>query len=67
MPTGQIFLAMPPASWRGLWPFERLIEIDQRVHSLGQDADGEVYVLTTAEGIPVGKSGKVWALVRKAD
>lgn len=67
VPTGQIFLAMPTASWRGLWPFERLIEIDQRVHSLGQDADGEVYVLTTAQGIPVGKSGKVWALVRKAD
>ena len=65
-PTGQIFLATPPAVWRGLWAFERLLDIDQRVHSLGQDAQGEVYVLTTAQENPVGKSGKVWTLVRQA-
>lgn len=64
-PSGQIFVATPPRAWRGLWDLERLIEIDQRVHSLGQDADGELYVLTTARGIPVGSTGKVWKLVRK--
>ena len=48
-------------------PIERLIEIDQRIHSLGEDADGELYVLTTAQGIPVGKSGKVWRLVPTAN
>jgi hypothetical protein len=40
-----------------------LIEIDQRLHSLGEDADGELYLLSTAQGIPVGNSGKVWKLV----
>ena len=29
----------------------------------GQDADGELYLLTTAQGIPVGRSGKVWKIV----
>jgi glucose/arabinose dehydrogenase len=62
-PSGQVFVATPPASWGALWPFERLIELDQRLHSLGEDADGELYLLTTALGIPVGNSGKVWKLV----
>ena len=61
-PSGQVFVATPPSSWRTLWPFERLIEVDQRLHSLGEDADGELYLLTTALGIPVGNSGKVWKL-----
>ncbi|MDC1198953.1 PQQ-dependent sugar dehydrogenase, partial [bacterium] len=64
-PSGQIFVAAPPNDWRGLWPVERVIEIDQRIHSLGQDAAGELYVLTTAQGIPVGKTGKVWKLTPK--
>jgi glucose/arabinose dehydrogenase len=55
----------PAAGWRDLWPIQRIIEIDQRIRSLGQDADGELYVLTTAQGIPAGKSGTVWKLVPK--
>ncbi len=62
-PSGQIFMASPPAAWRATWPITPLAEIDVRVHSLGEDADGELYVLTTALGIPVGNSGKVWKLV----
>lgn len=62
-PSGQLFVATPPEDWRALWPIQRLIETDQRLHSLGEDADGELYLLTTALGIPVGKSGKVWKLV----
>ena len=64
-PSGQVFVATPPASWGAIWPFERLIELDQRLHSLGEDADGELYLLTTALGIPVGNSGKVWKLVAR--
>lgn len=64
-PSGQVFVATPAPGWRDLWPIQRIIEIDQRIHSLGQDADGELYVLTTAQGIPVGKSGTVWKLVPK--
>lgn len=61
-PSGQVFVATPPASWDALWPIERLIQVDQRLHSLGEDADGELYLLTTALGIPVGNSGKLWKL-----
>lgn len=64
-PSGQVFVAVPSESWRGLWTITRVIEIDQRIHSLGQDADGELYVLTTAKGIPVGATGMVWRLIRK--
>ena len=38
-------------------------QLDVRIHSLGEDAEGELYVLTTAHGIPVGKSGKLWKIV----
>lgn len=62
-PSGQLFVATPPASWGALWPIERLIQVDQRLHSLGEDANGELYLLTTAQGIPVGSTGKVWRLV----
>jgi len=62
-PSGQLFVATPPDSWGALWPFERLVGTDQRLHSLGEDAEGELYLLTTAQGIPVGNSGKVWKLV----
>ena len=62
-PSGQVFVATPPPSWGALWPLERLIEVDQRLHTLGEDAAGELYLLTTAQGIPVGQTGKVWKLV----
>ena len=62
-PSGQVFVATPPASRDALWPIERLIQVDQRLHTLGEDAEGELYLLTTAQGIPVGHTGKVWKLV----
>ncbi|HSA82479.1 MAG TPA: PQQ-dependent sugar dehydrogenase [Geminicoccaceae bacterium] len=63
-PSGQVFVATPPATWGARWPIERLLQVDQRLHTLGEDADGELYLLTTAQGIPVGQTGKVWKLVR---
>jgi glucose/arabinose dehydrogenase len=65
-PSGQVFVATPPPSWGARWPIERLIQVDQRLHTLGEDADGELYLLTTAQGIPVGQTGKVWKLVPAA-
>ena len=62
-PSGQLFVATPSNSWRAQWSVARLAQLDVRLHSLGQDADGELYLLTTAHGIPVGQSGKVWKLV----
>ena len=63
-PSGQVFVATPPVSWDALWPIEPLIQVDQRLHTLGEDAEGELYLLTTAQGIPVGQTGKIWKLVR---
>ena len=62
-PSGQVFVATPPPSWGALWPVEALLQVDQRLHTLGEDAAGELYLLTTAQGIPVGQTGKVWKLV----
>lgn len=62
-PSGQLFVATPAPRWRALWPIEILKRLDVRLHSLGEDADGELYLMTTAQGIPVGNSGKVWKLV----
>ena len=63
-PSGQVFVATPPASWGQLWSFERVLEVDQRLHSLGEDGDGELYLMTTEKGVPIGATGKVWKLVR---
>jgi hypothetical protein len=63
-PSGQLFVATPLPRRDALWPIERLIQVDQRLHSVGEDADGELYLLTTALGVPVGNTGKVWKLVR---
>jgi len=63
-PSGQLLLASPSATWREPWPLQRLLTIEARIHSLGEDADGELYVLSTAYGIPVGRSGKLWKLVQ---
>ena len=62
-PSGQLFVATPSDTWRAQWSIAKLRELDVRIHSLGEDADGELYVLTTALGIPVGKSGKLWKIV----
>lgn len=62
-PSGQILAATPPNVWRAPWSLAILTQLDVRIHSLGEDADGELYVLTTAHGIPVGKTGKLWKLV----
>ncbi|HEX6143506.1 MAG TPA: PQQ-dependent sugar dehydrogenase [Geminicoccaceae bacterium] len=62
-PSGQVFVATPPSSWDALWGPLPLIQVDQRLHTLGEDAEGELYLLTTAQGIPVGQTGKLWKLV----
>ena len=62
-PSGQLFVATPSAAWRALWSIEKLGGLDARLHSLGEDAEGEIYLMTTAQGIPVGNTGKVWKMV----
>ncbi|MDE0941770.1 MAG: PQQ-dependent sugar dehydrogenase [Alphaproteobacteria bacterium] len=62
-PSGQLFVATPPSSWGALWSIEKLKQLDVRLHNLSEGGDGELYLLTTALGIPVGNTGKVWKLV----
>lgn len=62
-PSGQIFAASPPIEWGELWSWQKLLEINSRVLSLGRDADGELYLLTNDELGPSGNTGKVYRLV----
>jgi glucose/arabinose dehydrogenase len=62
-PSGQLFLATPPTSWRALWPFEKLAELETRIISVAEDADGELYVLTNDQFGPFGDTGKVFKIV----
>jgi glucose/arabinose dehydrogenase len=62
-PSGQIFVATPQAVWKSLWKIKKLHQMNVRLHSLGEDNEGELYLMTTAQGIPVGNSGKIWKLV----
>ena len=61
-PSGQLFVATPPPRWRDLWSFEKLLDLDTRVISVAEDADGELYILTSDEFGPFGETGKVFKL-----
>ena len=52
-PSGQVFVAAPAESWGALSPVAPLHRLDQRLHTLGEDAAGELYLLT-----PPGHSGR---------
>lgn len=60
-PSGLVLAAEPRPA--GLWPVAPILELDQRLHSLGLDGAGEILLLTTAQGIPTGATGRVWRLV----
>lgn len=62
-PSGQLFVATPPQVWDALWPIQPLAQLETRVLSMGEDAEGELYVLTSAEIGPTGNSGRVYKLV----
>jgi glucose/arabinose dehydrogenase len=66
-PSGQLFLATPPDRWRDLWSFEKLKELDTRIISLAEDADGEVYILTNDQLGPFGDTGQIFKLVPSGD
>jgi glucose/arabinose dehydrogenase len=68
-PDGSLFVAMPRKT--GLWHMQELrVEgnpdgrVGAYVLGFGQDAAGEVYVLTTEMTGPSGSSGRVFKLVR---
>jgi hypothetical protein len=65
--AGVVFVARPPedtdAGENRLWPREVAIELDDYVLGFGQDAEGELYVMTTANRGPAGATGRVWRIV----
>jgi predicted lipoprotein with Yx(FWY)xxD motif/glucose/arabinose dehydrogenase len=70
--TGGVLLVATPSENGGLWTYEELnVEIEGSegegleayVLSFGEDANGEVYVLTTEAANVTGDTGKVWRLV----
>lgn len=70
-PRGTLFLAEPPPEGRdSMWNWRELTveledggEFREYVRSFGEDAQGEVYVLTSQLQGPHGETGKVWKVV----
>jgi glucose/arabinose dehydrogenase len=61
-PAGQVFAAAPQEEGE-LWPFERILQIEAYILSIGQDAAGELYLLTN-QVIGLGEqTGAVYRLV----
>lgn len=70
--VGDVFLATPDG--QGGWPYEQLSianlpngRLQDFLLSFGQDLEGEVYLLTAAEAVPVGTTGKVWRITPPFD
>lgn len=66
-PNGAIFISRPQAA--GQWQFEGLSlntsaegDLDSYLLGFGQDAEGEIYVLTSNTAGPQGETGKVYKL-----
>ncbi|NKC11904.1 MAG: hypothetical protein GKR94_06790 [Gammaproteobacteria bacterium] len=62
-PSGQLWRASPTSRWGEPWKLEPLLTLNTRIISVSQDADGEIYVLTSDEFGPFGVSGKVFKLL----
>lgn len=67
---GKLFVAMPSDTEGELWPMEELTIADREdgnlnefLLSIGEDLDGELYILTTETPGPTGETGKVYRLV----
>ena len=65
-PSGTLFAATPPEDGDGQWAVERLVpesgSLDRYVLSLGRDAEGRLYALTSRELAPEGETGVVFRI-----
>ncbi|HTV25941.1 MAG TPA: PQQ-dependent sugar dehydrogenase, partial [Polyangiaceae bacterium] len=71
LPDGHLFVASPPAGGGGPWSVTPLAiegrdgtNIGEYVLSVGEDAAGELYLLTSEVGAPSGTTGKVYKIER---
>lgn len=67
---GKLFVATPSDTEGELWPMQELSIADREdgslgefLLSIGQDLDGELYILTSETPGPTGETGKVYRLV----
>ena len=69
--AGVVIVARPPEDDAGAknerWPHSVAITLDQYVLGFGEDADNELYVLTTSNAGPAGTTGRVWRIVGKGE
>jgi len=64
---------MANSSGEGLWKMEEIRvadrpgeRINEYIRSIGQDDEGELYVLTSEVAGPTGKTGKIYKMVPSA-
>lgn len=69
-PDGRVFASRTRTASSGLWDFEEVLfsntpngKLNAYLLAFGQDAAGEVYVLTSGTSGPSGQSGKVYKIV----
>ncbi|KCZ72657.1 glucose/sorbosone dehydrogenase [Candidatus Methanoperedens nitroreducens] len=69
-PDGSVFVATPPPHGEKMWPMKELRiatrengRIGTFVRSFGQDADNELYILTSETLGPEGNTGRVFKIV----
>ena len=68
--TGGVILIARPASQADsddeqLWPVSVGVEHDQYVLGFGEDADGEVYVLSSSQRGPTGNTGRIYQIASR--
>ena len=66
-PSGTVFAAGPEGDVAATWPITRLVQVDARAQGMGQDAEGELYLLTREAFAPEGDSGRIYRLVAGDD
>jgi glucose/arabinose dehydrogenase len=60
-PGGKLFVAAEQGD--GTWDFVHDQQLEVFVLAFGEDADGELYVLTTGGNAPQGDTGRIWKIV----
>ena len=68
--NGTLLVATRVPPGQGLWQIQRLTianspsgRVDHFIQSLGQDASGEIYLLTSSRSGPSGSTGEVFKVV----
>jgi len=62
-PKGQLLMATLTNTPGALWSLAQIAQLDAYVLGFGEDADGELYALTTESTGPTGTTGKVHKIV----